>query len=155
MEFHNIDINRLDEEWIQQPKNVYNMYLQLAESKEILNTARAKAEVTTAELDFKIRSNPQKFGIEKVTEAGINNVIKMQVPYLKAQKRIIQAQKNHDIVIAAVNALDHKKSALERLVALHGQAYFAKPQASDENSKEIVDEFKRKAIKNKMNRKSS
>ena len=48
-----------------------------------------------------------------------------------------------DMIQAAVIALDHRKSALERMVSLHGQNYFSTPVISGEGKDNVEEQIKR------------
>jgi len=139
-DFFDIDINRLDEEWIGQPKIFFKYASELADAKRRLEEAKAELDVVKAICDNNVRNNPPKD--TKLTETLITNII-IQIPKYKKAQKILRIKKHRvDILQAAVNALDHRKSALERLVSLHGQNYFAVPK-SDIHSKEMVDDIEK------------
>ena len=112
-----------------------------------LEEQKAELDVVKAEIDKLIRDNPTPFDIVKTTETLITNTIIQQNDYQKQQAQVRTAKHNVDILQAAVSALDHRKSALENAVKLHGQNYFSKPVAQDEESKEIVDVIKKRSAR--------
>jgi len=162
-DFFDIDKNRLDEEWINQPKIFFKYSEELTDAKEELERCKGQLEVagdelkeTKAKLGLRIRRNPKKyFGDDsKPTEAAIENRILVHSLYAKAKAKIYKL--NEELIIAnkkvstfysAIHTLDHRKSALERLVSLHGQSYFATPRATDENSKKIIDDIEKGAAR--------
>ncbi len=156
-DFFDIDINRLDEEWIHQPKMYFEYSEELTRAKEELERCKAQLEIAgdelkevRARLDLRIRKNPKKFfGVEiNATEAAVSNRILVHPKYAIAKAKIYQlteqlilANKKVSTFYSAIHALDHRKSALERLVSLHGQTYFSVPKASGEDAKEVLEEI--------------
>ena len=129
-DFFAIDQGRLDEEWLNQPKTFYRYALKLANAKAELERSKAERDVTAAEVDQEIRANPGGYGLgDKQTEPAIKNAGAVEPRNIKANKAIIKAKHDVDVTQAAVDALDHRKKALENLVHLFGMNYFAQPKA--------------------------
>jgi len=148
-DFFNIDINNLDKEWINQPKIFFKYASELADAMRRESGARTEREVVKAEIDLKVRENLKKYGIDKVklTEAVILGVVSSQPKYKEAQKKRLIRKHKTDILQAAVRALDHRKSALERLVSLHGQNYFSTPKPIDARSMEATSDIEKGAAR--------
>ena len=134
----------LDEEWIRQTRLVYRYGQNLAEAKRDLDVLKAEMDLVDSEMDAEVRRRPSDFGIDKVTERSIQSAIVMSDGYKKIQKEVIDAKHEVDVLQAAVNALEHKKRALESLVQLHGMQYFAEPRASTEGVAEMAKSAVRK-----------
>lgn len=144
-EFHEIDQYNLDAEWIRQPKLYWKYAKKLADARVELDRKKTAIDVLKAEIDKAIRKNPAKFGLEKITESAIVNVITERKEFQQATEEMHEAKHGVDILMAAVMTLDHRKRALENLVDLHGQNYFSEPRAKA-NGKEAVDKMlKRRA----------
>lgn len=136
-------------EWHKQPKGYLQYALQLAEARKELDRTEAEFKVCKAEVDSTIRENPHKYGLlEKLTEVLIANTVLLQPKHKKAQNRVIIAQEKVNMLYAMVTAWDHRKSALENMVRLHGQSYFSTPQASPEDASILAQE-KKKHIRQK------
>jgi len=147
-DFFDIDENRLDEEWIGQPKIFFKYAAELADARRRLEEAKAELDVVKAGIDKSIRDDPTTYNLpEKITETLISNTILQQPEYQDGLKSCRIRKHKVDILQAAVSALDHRKSALERLVSLHGQNYFAPPKAADNISKEVVDDIEKGAAR--------
>lgn len=132
-----IDQMRLDEEWVGQPR-LYLKYAKLvADARRDLDMAKGEFDLTKAELDKDIRTSPEEYDIEKVSEKAIENCIVTQKRYVAANNAVIEAKHAVDVFSAFERALDHRKRALENLVDLHGQSYFATPRASGTNSEDM------------------
>lgn len=163
-----IDKNRLDDEWLNQPKRYFQWAVQLEdaradvdEAKRAFDVAKAEFDEVKAEVELTIRNKPDKFNLPKVTDKSIAAVLIMQPEYKEAQKELFKTQKAIDIakhragvLQAAVTALDQRKKALEKLVDLHGQKYFATPRAS-ENSREAMEEVEKQSVRAKAKPKSA
>jgi len=148
-DFFDIDITRLDEEWLNQPKIFFKYASKLADAQRRESQARAEREIVKAEVDLEVREHLKKYKIDKVklTEAVIIGIVMKQPTYQKAQKERLRRKHKTDILQAAVNALNHRRSALERLVALHGQNYFSTPKPIDERSITTVTDIENRGKK--------
>jgi DNA polymerase II large subunit len=123
-----IDETALDVEWLDQP-SLMMKYAQISASTRMeLDKAKEKLELVRAELDKAVRSNPDRYSIDKITEAVVTAVIISHKDYQKASNTLIEAKYENDIAYGAVKAVDARKDALENLVRLHGQQYFAGPK---------------------------
>lgn len=122
-----IDPLKLDEEWINQPKKVEKYARRLTEAKFDLAEAKAQLDATAAELAFKIRSKPTRYGMDKVTDQKVKDAIILQDEYQEALRNYNGLRKTVDLLEGIMTALEHRKKALENLVYLHGQSYFSAP----------------------------
>ncbi len=147
--FFNIDPDQLDVEWLRQPKLFYDYAILAAESRTTLEQAKAEFELVCAELDSEIRSDPEKFGVTKLTEGMVKNIIITQPEYQQAQKKVLKTRSEYENLQAILSALDHRKRALENLVDLHGQNYFATPMAKG-TGREVVQEIETRTARNKV-----
>jgi hypothetical protein len=149
-----IDKNLLDDEWLNQPKLYYDWALQLEVARLELDNAKAEFDVAQSEIDLDIRTNPENYGElpeeavnkGKITEKMVAAVLIMQMGYKDAQQTVFEAKHRVGILQAAVAALDQRKKALEKLVDLHGQKYFATPRAP-ENSKEAIEQIEKQSVR--------
>jgi hypothetical protein len=99
-----------------------------ASARKTLDEAKEELEFVRAELDKAIRSNPDRYDIDKITEAVVIATITIHKDYQKASSVLINAKYENDMAYGAVKAIDARKDALENLVRLHGQQYFAGPK---------------------------
>jgi hypothetical protein len=123
-----IDEDALDIEWLNQPRLMLKYSKISAEAKMEMLLRKENLDLVKADLDKEIRSDPEKFGIVKITETAVSNTIISHKLYKEANTTYLQAQYEADIARGAVSAVEHKKDALENLVRLFGQNYFAGPQ---------------------------
>lgn len=125
-----IEINEteLDVEWLDQPALMMRYARYLADVKMAFDKVKERLELVKAELDKVIRTNPERFDIEKITDKVVENTIPMQATYKEASEALINAKYEMEMTYGAVKAIDARRDALENLVRLHGQQYFAGPQ---------------------------
>lgn len=138
-----IDIHALDVEWVNQPvlmRKYTELAAKLGWERDVAKEYLAQLK---ADLEMKIRSNPDKYGLtSKVTEAGIASTILLQKSYQAAVQKLINAEYEFKTAQGVVQAFDQRRSALENLVKLLGQGYFAGPKAPRDLSPEAFDSLK-------------
>jgi len=123
-----IDESNLDLEWLEQPSLMMRYGMKSAEARQELDLAKENLNLVKAELDLAIRNNPESYGLNKVTEAALFAMIQQQDDYKTAYSRFVDATYQVNLLQVAIEAIQHRKSALENLVRLHGQQYFAGPK---------------------------
>jgi kynurenine formamidase len=133
-EFIDIDKNQLDVECERQPELVYQYGCKLADAKKELAEANADLDVIKAEVADDVRSNPKKYGLDKITVDAVASAVAAAKEVKAATTDVIAARHLVDTTQAAVNALDHKKRMLENLVDLHGRDYFSSPRVSGDGA---------------------
>lgn len=133
-----IDHDSLDVEWLEQPELMLRYGRYQASCALELDKAKERLDVVRAELDKKIRANPEAYEIAKVTETVVSNTIITQDEYMEAQSQALSAKFEFDIARAAVNAIHGRKDALENLVRLHGMQYFAGPNMPRNLNQEVL-----------------
>ena len=144
-----IDGQSLDLEWLNQPRLMMQYTQHSAKMRKALEEAKQELDIAKADADKMIRTNPEKYGIEKVTEVVVANAILNEKGYRKAYTEFLAAQYESDMAQGAVNAFEHRKSALENLVRLYGQQYFSGPKMP----LEINREWEKKEETKELNRK--
>ncbi len=136
------DPNRLDEEWVKQIRLRTSYGFDRAEARRELSMAKAGLEVIEAQLKLDIRSNPSKFGLDKVTEEAIKAAVPVQVKFKIAKEEVRDAQYEVDMLDAALEAIDDRKYALKDLVQLRMSNYFGEPRAPAGAREEMEDVVK-------------
>ena len=148
-----IDENQLDTEWLGQSQRYFQYASKAADARRDFDAAKDELEVTKAEVDQSIRSDPAKFGLTKLTEATVASAVIIQEEYQKAQENVRQARYSHDVYQAAVSALDHRRKALENLVTLFMANYFSKPRAP-KGAEDDIDRMEKGSIRKRGRRRS-
>lgn len=151
-----IDESALDVEWLNQPTLMMRYSRHATQMKQEMDFAKERVEYVKAELDKKIRSHPEDFDLEKVTETVVMNTILIQEDYVEAIATFNEARFEFDVALGAVRSIEQRKTALENLVKLFGQQYFAGPSVPRDLSKEWERKEKQKksnsAVAGKMTR---
>jgi len=140
-----IDEHSLDKEWVNQPR-LYHKYAEAAaDARRDMDEARNILEITKAEINKEVRTNPEKFGLKKkVTELAVAAAVSAATEVRDAEQEVIDARHRYDVLQAAVYALDHRKRALQGLVALFMANYFSTPRAP-EGAKEEMEQVTERA----------
>jgi len=120
-----IDEFRLHEEWGLYPATYCDFARKLAAASSQVDAAKSEMELTKAEIGTSIRSDPSLFGLEKITEGVVSETIVQQPEYRAAVKRLNQAKEKHDLLQAAVRALDQKGRALSKMTDLWIREYYS------------------------------
>jgi hypothetical protein len=142
------DKDALDKEWVEHSDYVYLFLDEMAEARIKMDAAKDNIEVVKAELDSQIRKDPQKFGLEKLTETLISNTIILLEDYGNVLKQYLEAKEEYYQASNACTAMEHRKSALENLVVLHGRGYWADPIERKDVEKETEKMVKKRAVTN-------
>ena len=127
-----IDESALDIEWLEQAGRMFKYCKLQAEALRDMTHAKEEQDFVYAELNKKVRSDPEEYGVvagsRGITEDAIKAAIQTHADYGKAVDAYIDAKYEYDVVSGAVRSFDHRKAALEKLVQLFGASYFAGPQ---------------------------
>lgn len=140
-----IDESALDIEWLGQPSLMMKYSKELASAERDVSRLKEKKEVVMAELDKDIRTNPEDFQLEKVkiTEAVVKAAILMAKEYKEVSTELIEAQYEARMLKGAVESVEVRKFALQDLVKLHGQRYFAGPNIPRDITFEVKQQYAR------------
>ena len=131
-----IDGDLLDVECLEQPRLMLRYTKLEAQLEKEEDLAKENLNFVQAELDKAVRADPEKYGIEKLTEAGVKATILSQPDYKEANAKYIDAKFESKVATGAVKAFEQRKSMLETLARLHGQQYFAGPKVPHDLSAE-------------------
>lgn len=135
-EFQNaldIDPDRLPHEWLRQPKLYFLASEELANARSKVDSYKSALEVAEAEMRLDIIKRPSRYNVsEKQTVAEINAAVIRTMANSKHVRRLRNAKHRMDVIQAFVNALDHKKKALENHVTLFVHNWYAEPREPKE-----------------------
>jgi len=124
-----IDPMALDVEWLDQANRFMKISKEASVLKKELALLREESDVLEANWANRIRRHPAKYGMEdRITEGGIKAAITANEEVRQMAGKIIDKQYELDLVQSAVRAMEHRKAALEELVHLQSQQYFAGPK---------------------------
>ena len=141
-----IDEHKLDKECLRLPSDYLKWAHRTADLRRDIDEAKGELEVVEAELGKKIRAKPAVYGLEKITESAIKEVISLQDEYQDARAKIRELDHDYQLAQAVVGALEQKKRSLTLLVDLHGMSYFSEPALSA-NGREKVEKMTQSAVR--------
>lgn len=156
-ELMNIDQMALDQEWLHQPGLFMRYASELSEASRDCDKQKEKLETVKSELMLDISKDPEKYGLQKTTQALMDATLQTMEDYQKEVQEYIDKKYEKDMLLNAVRALEQRKSALENLVKLHGQNYFSSPVSSEEHREKIQElkkNFTSDIIKERRRRRS-
>jgi len=114
-----------------------------------------EVEYTRAEFQQKIRSNPDRYGLTKVTEAALSAAILLQDELNAIQKEYLEAEELASTLNIFLSSVEQRKSALKDMTSLYIYNYYSDVDLSDE-SKGVIqadEERLKQARRDKANRK--
>ncbi len=125
----NLDIDpmKLDQEWVKHPKQYHVWAKKFADAQFEFDKSKSKLELVKATLDSEIRSQPESFGLSKITENVVTNTIITQPEHRQATKELNEKRHELEILKAGVTALEHKKRQLTVLAELWIRDYYSTP----------------------------
>jgi len=125
-----IDENALDIEWLDQASLAMKYGKYWARCREVLTRAEENIKVIKAQLVQDIYHNPDEcLGKgNKPTAINIEAYYRTHEDHIKAKEEWVQAQYEFNMAeVAKWEISNTRRLALENLVRLHGQQYFAGP----------------------------
>lgn len=143
-----VDKHALDDEWVEQPRNVFLFTQALENARANVDRLKVEADIAKeevkraeAEIELAIRKSPGRFKIDKPTEGAIKAAVEVSESrkatlrvWRDVQLKLIDAEHEAGVLGAVCKALENKKKALEDLVVLQGRSYFAEPRAPKEDN---------------------
>lgn len=120
-----IDPLRLDREWQMHPQEYYNWAKAAADAAAAYEQAKSALEVVRAEVDSDVRQDPAAYGLVKTTEDAIKAAIASHGAYTAARQKMLKALHEKDLAEAVVDALDHRRRALDALTQLYIRDYYS------------------------------
>ena len=125
-----IDESSLDVEWLEQASLAMRYGKHYAQCKRELAEAEERIKVIRSELVKKANEDPEGCCDKEKPNAGdIEAYYRNHARHKKAKAEIIELTFELDIAEIAKNEISFtRKAALEALVTLHGQQYFAGPK---------------------------
>jgi len=139
-----LSLFRLDQHWLEQPAMVADYGRQHADARDEMDRAKANLDVTRAEALKDISANPDEHGIVKTTDKAVAAAVDAHEEVVAAQEILRRKSHHLNLTQAVLNALEHRKKALENLVLLHGRDYFSEPQADRKGHESLEDRRKQR-----------
>ena len=113
-----IDPDGLDVEWLRQSELFHDYATKLANAKRKHDEAKESLARIDSELQLAIRQKPDTYNvIGRATDKSVEAAVVDQALHIKAANVVIVSKHVVDLLQADCTALDHKRKALENLVA--------------------------------------
>jgi len=153
-----IDQHHLDYELLRQPTLVQIVSEELVRAETKRARAKENVELVKAELYTEVRNNPARYNInERATEGAIQAAIIQHARYREAMEAYLVAKEDHGVLSTGLEALQHKKSALENGVRLLLSGFWAPPSVprnvvenlgdnSNRATQEVIDGLNRDVV---------
>lgn len=120
-----IDLSKLEVEWALQPE-IYGHFAQQARKAELeYERALLRLEKFKAQKAMQIRMNPEQFGLSKVTESAVDDLIKLSPEYEELFNEVLDLKHRAKLFGVILKALEQRKDALANLVKLLSMEYFS------------------------------
>lgn len=142
-----IDITRLDKEWLEHPKMAHKAIDSFRILNDKLRKGKARLTKVEAEASLRIRRNPEKYGLDKTTDSVIKAAVQVDKKFVETQARFLDLQNRTEKARVTVDFMDIRRKALEYLVRLHGQDYFASPRVTQYDEDGIKERIVRDRIR--------
>ena len=144
---HSVEIDKfaLDEEWVDQPTRMRAATVRMADARRDMDYCKVELDDITATTYKNVRNYPSQYGlgdVKKLTEGMIEAAVRTQDKVRNAHKRLIEATHLYNVCKAEVDALQHRKSALEDLVVLWAKDYFSEPVVPTEHSRAAREKYR-------------
>ena len=120
-----IDETKLDRQNNEQPRLVFRYGRKHAKAVEELDIADSNLKLVKAEIDEQIRQNPAAFGVEKVTEAAVQNAILRTKEYQTALADMITKKRDVNDMGAIMNGLDHRRTSIGHALTMQQSGYMS------------------------------
>jgi hypothetical protein len=142
-----IDLTELEKEWAEQP-NLFRMWQdKLAEAKRDLRELEDEQELIEAQTSQAIRDNPESYSLEKATVEAVKTALVLVDEVQEGKEKIRKQKFQIDLLVSMVEALKHRKSALQDEVSLWLGGYFADPKTRPGDTEKFREERDKKIAK--------
>lgn len=151
VDMFDLDRNKLDIYWLEQPRLVHKYAHKLAIARTEADEAKAKTALVMADTQADVLANPEEYELTKTTVDVVKAAVQTQPRVRKAEEALRQANHMVNLYDALLKALWDRRSALENLVRLHGQDYFAAPVADGDATEVLSQATNRRRARRREN----
>lgn len=131
--------------------HMYLKYMELeVEAQDIRDRLERRVDLIKAEMDAKVRSNPKKYGIEKVSEGAIKSVVIKSQQYQEKEEEYLLAVKRARTLAGVMKGMEHRKRALTELTSLFNSGYYSGSRPSTEGISNKRQQRQRQELKERM-----
>ena len=140
-----VDIHNLHLEDQKQPSLVEKWGTRWAEARDKERRGKRNLEIVYAEIEKEVRSNPEDYNIEKITENAVRSAVVISKKYNDIYNEHLDSCKEVDLMGVARDTIADKRASIDGEIKLFLNSYYARnTQDSD------LKEAKSKDIKKLM-----
>lgn len=143
------DKHGLDEEFLSFPMQFREIGQQSVMAFNERDRMKQRLDVKRAELDSLIRRKPESYGIDKISENAISNVIICNKQYQALYDEFLKCKEEADVLEVLKDAMRMKLTAMTYSVKLYESSYFADgkmPRVAKEGRDAAVQEKQRQGL---------
>jgi hypothetical protein len=141
-----INLHKLHEEAAMQAVYYGEAAQKAADLKGEVHRAKLKLDTVRAEVDAEVRTNPEGFGLSKVTESAISGAVTLDSRVQDAEREHLEAQRANDNAQVMVNALEHRRSMINNEVQLYVSQYWVETNQAEVNTGPVAVEARKRDI---------
>lgn len=134
-----INKHTLDDHWEDQTSLMDKWTSKHVDAISIRDDIKTKIELFYADTSLKIRKNPEKWEISKVTDKVVDAVIIIQTEYQQLLADLLQANNNVNAFKGGIKTLDSRQASIEHLVKLYKLNYWSVPKIKQVEKKAYGD----------------
>lgn len=141
-----IDGEALDLEWLNQPELEMRYIEQVSELRKDTMDAQEQVKIIRSELIREAHEDPEKTcNAKKATGPQVEAYYRTHKDYQEAKEEAIEAQDAYEVAKDMKDMVHFTRSkALENMVILHGQQYFAGPSVPQSLNRREVEKTQKK-----------
>jgi len=117
--------DHLEDDWESHSELALNWHLKYAEFVYRRDNLKESLSIEEAKLAQHIRSKPEDFGLLKITEGSVFELLKTNDRLQEFRQDLITTEYEVNLLKGVTIAFDHRKKALEELVSLYIAGYFS------------------------------
>jgi len=137
-----IDRYVLDQELVKQPQLYSGWAIKEAEAANEKEWEKHRLELIRAQVEIKIRKDPEEYGIQNITEGIIKASITSHKKVRRQTKKYLEALHNERVLKKAERSYKARQKMLEGLVHLNVQLNFAEVKVPRAYSEKRIDDAK-------------
>lgn len=122
------------------------------EAQEERDDWKTKRDLHAADLDDSVRTEPEEYGIDRVTETAIKNIVLQDERYQYLQKKRLAAERKINAFVSAVRTMEHRKRMLEKMADIWLAGYYSENLHGRGRAQEQVNRGTSANVRRSLNR---
>lgn len=131
--------NCLDDEWLEQARKYYYYAAAAVEAAAAKDRLKFQCDTMEAKVESEIRKNPERFGVDKITDSSVKAAMLSDDRIQDARKDLLNADKEMKLLQVAERTIGDMKKSLEKLTDLFLSNYWAEPRPPKQIVEHVVE----------------